>query len=82
MVIQQWHLYGLPSDPLSVENGIILFNSSRWPLCIDPQGQANAWIKSMQREHNLCITKLSDKVLGMLGRIGEGSCLNRLERAE
>jgi dynein heavy chain len=64
VVIQQWHLYGLPSDPLSVENGIILFNSSRWPLCIDPQGQANAWIKSMQREHNLCITKLSDKDYG------------------
>lgn len=39
------HLFGLPSDPLSVENGVILFNSSRWPLCIDPQGQANAWAR-------------------------------------
>eukprot|EP00668_Euglena_longa_P033152 GGOE01042680.1.p1 GENE.GGOE01042680.1~~GGOE01042680.1.p1 ORF type:complete len:1142 (-),score=473.48 GGOE01042680.1:287-3586(-) len=61
VVIQQWHLFGLPSDPLSVENGVILYNSSRWPLCIDPQGQANTWIKNMQRDHRLVITKLSDK---------------------
>lgn len=37
--IQGWGVYGLPSDPLSIENAIIMFTSSRWPLCIDPQGQ-------------------------------------------
>ena len=34
---------------VSSENGIIL-SHSRWPLCIDPQTQANKWIKNMEAE--------------------------------
>ena len=37
--IRNWQLYGLPRDGLSVENGIIVQYSQRWPLFIDPQGQ-------------------------------------------
>jgi dynein heavy chain len=37
----------LPNDKFSIENAIILDNSSRWPLMIDPQGQANRWIRHM-----------------------------------
>ena len=40
---------GLPRDSLSVENGVITQFSRRWPLFIDPQGQANKWVKSMVR---------------------------------
>eukprot|EP00801_Mesodinium_rubrum_P000083 Mrub_00083.p1 GENE.Mrub_00083~~Mrub_00083.p1 ORF type:complete len:1986 (+),score=436.27 Mrub_00083:724-5958(+) len=44
--IESWKaLYGLPNDDLSIENGIILENSERWPLCIDPQNQASSYIK-------------------------------------
>jgi len=35
----------LPNDKFSIENAIILENSTRWPLMIDPQIQANAWIR-------------------------------------
>ena len=31
----------LPKDSLSIDNAIMLFKSNRWPLMIDPQGQAN-----------------------------------------
>ena len=27
----------LPNDSFSIENGIMLFRSNRWPLMIDPQ---------------------------------------------
>jgi len=45
--IREWAVNGLPSDNLSVENGIIMFGSRRWPLMIDPQTQANKFIKKM-----------------------------------
>jgi len=35
--LRQWNVAGLPSDALSIENGIIMFGSRRWPLMIDPQ---------------------------------------------
>lgn len=36
VTIRQWGIAGLPSDKLSIENGIIIFKSRRWPLMIDP----------------------------------------------
>uniref|UniRef100_H2Y7K9 AAA+ ATPase domain-containing protein n=1 Tax=Ciona savignyi TaxID=51511 RepID=H2Y7K9_CIOSA len=58
--IRQWNISGLPTDSFSVENGIIISNARRWPLMIDPQGQANKWIKNMERANNLHVIKLSD----------------------
>ena len=43
--IRNWQIAGLPRDTLSVDNGIIVQYSKRWPLFIDPQGQANKWIR-------------------------------------
>ena len=45
--VRSWQIYGLPKDNLSVENGVIVQFSRRWPLFIDPQGQANRWVKNM-----------------------------------
>ena len=45
--IRNWQIAGLPRDTLSVENGVIVQYSQRWPLFIDPQGQANKWTKSL-----------------------------------
>ena len=52
---------GLPRDTLSIENGVITQFSRRWPLFIDPQGQANKWVKTMERDHNLDVLKLTNK---------------------
>lgn len=38
--ILHWHTESLPQDSHSVENAIIIKNNSKWPLLIDPQGQA------------------------------------------
>jgi dynein heavy chain len=48
--IRDWCIDGLPSDAFSIENAIITFKTSRWPLYIDPQGQANKWIKTMGKK--------------------------------
>lgn len=48
VTIRDWVIDGLPNDSFSIDNGIIIHNSRRWPLLIDPQGQANKWIKVIQ----------------------------------
>ncbi|RLV99506.1 hypothetical protein DV515_00009657 [Chloebia gouldiae] len=52
---------GLPNDALSVENGVITRFSLRWNHYIDPQGQANKWIKNLERANSLEVSKLSDR---------------------
>ncbi|KXZ54227.1 hypothetical protein GPECTOR_5g319 [Gonium pectorale] len=59
--VRSWTIAGLPTDTLSIENGIIVSRARRWPLMIDPQGQANRWIKNMERDNGLDIIKLSDR---------------------
>ena len=57
--VREWTLAGLPSNQLSIDNAIIVTRGRRWPLIIDPQGQANKWIKTTVRE-TLKTIKLTD----------------------
>lgn len=41
-------------------NILLYSNARRWPLMIDPQGQANEWIKNMEKANNIHVIKLSD----------------------
>jgi dynein heavy chain len=58
-VVRDWNIKGLPADPLSTENGILVTRGRRWPLMIDPQGQANQWIRNMEGAE-LKVMKLTD----------------------
>jgi len=35
--VRDWVMAGLPSDGVSVDNGILVTRGRRWPLMIDPQ---------------------------------------------
>mmetsp|Transcript_3594 Transcript_3594/g.2630 ORF Transcript_3594/g.2630 Transcript_3594/m.2630 type:complete len:292 (+) Transcript_3594:4934-5809(+) len=55
---QQWLIEKLPNDAFSIDNAIILDNSSdRWPLMIDPQMQANIWIKKKEESRKIISIK-------------------------
>ncbi|KAM9584412.1 dynein axonemal heavy chain 3 [Trichechus inunguis] len=58
--IRAWQIAGLPIDSFSIDNGIIVSNSRRWALMIDPQGQANKWIKNMEKANKLSVIKFTD----------------------
>ncbi|XP_064408838.1 dynein axonemal heavy chain 2 [Latimeria chalumnae] len=56
--VRDWNIQGLPSDAFSTENGVIVTRGNRWPLMIDPQGQALKWIKNMELGKGLKIIDL------------------------
>ena len=51
--VREWNIQGLPSDSFSTENGVIVTRGNRWPLMVDPQGQAIKWIIKMEMKRGL-----------------------------
>lgn len=72
--IRFWNSCGLPRDKVSTENAILVTQAGRWPLMIDPQEQANRWIRQMEADKNLKVIKLTDanfmRILETAIRIG------------
>jgi dynein heavy chain len=50
VLIRRWQMSGLPVDSFSIENAIMMYTGMKWPMMVDPQGQANRWIKNMEMQ--------------------------------
>ena len=46
----KWKSLGLASDSLSIENSVMIFNTSSVPLLLDPNNQAIEWLKKSQEK--------------------------------
>ena len=57
--IREWIINKLPNDSISIDNAIMLQRSSLWPLMIDPQSQANKWVKQSEGKNSLKVVKLT-----------------------
>jgi len=53
--MRDWQMNDLPSDTVSLDNAILAQKCSRWPLMIDPQTQANKWLRKMLRNRTSSI---------------------------
>lgn len=58
--ISKWTSESLPPDELSIQNGILTCQATRYPLCVDPQQQAFNWIKKREEKNNLKISTFNN----------------------
>lgn len=56
----RWSSEGLPPDELSIQNGILTIQASRFTYCIDPQQQNLIWIKKKEEKNNLKVVTFND----------------------
>eukprot|EP00105_Crassostrea_gigas_P038198 XP_019922346.1 PREDICTED: dynein heavy chain 6, axonemal [Crassostrea gigas] len=72
--VLKWQNKGLPQDNHSTENALIVKRTKRWPLFIDPQGQAVNYIKE-RKGNRLEVVDASDpnymKALETAIRVGQ-----------
>eukprot|EP00930_Biecheleria_cincta_P027502 TRINITY_DN19311_c0_g1_i1.p1 TRINITY_DN19311_c0_g1~~TRINITY_DN19311_c0_g1_i1.p1 ORF type:complete len:4103 (-),score=885.99 TRINITY_DN19311_c0_g1_i1:122-12430(-) len=74
--IREWNLQGLPTDGVSINNGVMVSRGKRWPLMIDPQAQGNKWIKKKEGKDLKTLKMTNPKMLLILdGCIRTGSPL-------
>ncbi|XP_014234684.1 dynein heavy chain 7, axonemal-like [Trichogramma pretiosum] len=70
VTINAWRLCGLANNRFSLQNAIMWEQSPMWCLFVDPQNQANEWIRSMEKSSQLRTVKANEP--DSLSRIVEG----------
>jgi dynein heavy chain 1, cytosolic len=73
----KWQSEGLPGDHLSLENGVILDHGIRFPLVIDPSGQAISFLMNKYKDEKIQSTSFLDKAFTktLAGAVRFGSTL-------
>eukprot|EP00953_Heterococcus_sp_UTEX-ZZ885_P027784 14869-Heterococcus_DN1.PRE.1 len=81
-----WSACGLPNDDLCAENAIILERFNRFPLVIDPSGQATAFLLARYRDRKIATTSFLDagfmKTLASAVRFGTPLLVRDVERVD
>jgi dynein heavy chain len=72
---RKWQQDGLPTDDFSTENGVFVTRGLRWALNIDPQIQANKWIKKMCDDLIVADVKDADYLKKMENAIQKGQTI-------
>ncbi|GAA5943977.1 hypothetical protein JCM3775_004729 [Rhodotorula graminis] len=57
----EWHARSLPTDELCVENAVMLTRFDRYPLVIDPSGQATAFLLNEFKDRKITVTSFLDE---------------------
>lgn len=57
----EWQANSLPADDLCTENAIILSRFNRYPLIIDPSGQATTFLMKQYQNHKILRTSFMDE---------------------
>ncbi|CCL98405.1 uncharacterized protein FIBRA_00400 [Fibroporia radiculosa] len=81
-----WQSKGLPSDNLCTENAIMIKRFSRYPLIIDPTGQATAFLLNEYKDRKITVTSFLDeaflKVLESALRFGNTLLIQDVEHLD
>jgi dynein heavy chain 1 len=56
----KWLANNLPADELCLENAVILHRANRFPIIVDPSGQAVEYLKSLYKSNNIAISSFRD----------------------
>ncbi|KAJ7473097.1 microtubule-binding stalk of dynein motor-domain-containing protein [Mycena galericulata] len=81
-----WQSKSLPSDNLTTENAIMLKRFNRYPLIIDPTGQATTFLLNEYKERKITVTSFLDeaflKVLESALRFGNPLLIQEVEHLD
>ncbi|TFK76697.1 dynein heavy chain protein 1 [Pluteus cervinus] len=81
-----WQSKSLPSDTLTTENAIMLHRFNRYPLIIDPTGQATTFLMNHYKDRKITVTSFLDeaflKVLESALRFGNPLLIQDVEHLD